>query len=76
MSARTVIIFEVLLQDSSQVTLAEDDHVIHTLSANGSNDSFDVGVLPRRPSRDQHLLDAHGFDSANEMIPVCSVSIP
>jgi len=50
-----VIIFEVRLQDSSQVTLAEDDHVIETFSANGSDDSFDVRVLPERPSRDRTL---------------------
>lgn len=50
MSARTVIVPEVLSQDSPQMPFVEDDHMIHTLSANRSNDSFNVGVLPGRSS--------------------------
>jgi hypothetical protein len=31
------------------MALTEDDHVIQTLSADATNDAFDIGILPRAP---------------------------
>lgn len=37
--------------------------------------SRNARVLGSKPSRDQHLLDAHRFDPVYELLPVYSVSI-
>ena len=31
------------------MALVEDNHVIQTLLANATNDTFDIGILPRTP---------------------------
>jgi hypothetical protein len=46
MSTVVVIIREVLLQDSSEMLFVEDDHMIHALSADRSNNALNVRVLP------------------------------
>ena len=55
-----VVVFYELLQQSLQVALAQDDHMIQKLSAKGAPESLDERILPRRPVRNPHLLDAAG----------------
>ena len=52
-----MIVVDVSAQDSPEVSLVEDDHVIETLAPNASNDPFDVGALPRGARRRRNLLD-------------------
>ena len=52
--ALTSAIFYLLSQDSPEVPLVEDDHVVETLAANATHHPFDVRILPwraRAPSR-------------------------
>jgi len=42
MSVAGVIVVDVLSQDSPEVPLVEDDHVVETLAANATNHPFDV----------------------------------
>ncbi len=51
MSPAGMIVVDVFAQDSPEVSLVEDDHVIEALAPNASNDPFDVGVLPRGARR-------------------------
>ena len=42
-----MIVVDVFAQDSPQVPLVEDDHVVETLTSNGSVHPFDQWILPR-----------------------------
>ena len=45
--SRPVIVGDVRGQEASQMSLAEDDHVVQTLAPNGSDQSLRIWVLPR-----------------------------
>src|SRR4029077_12238614 len=59
MSAPVMVIASVGRESTMQRTLSEDDDVIQTLAANGPNEPFHVGPLPRRARRRQYLFDSH-----------------
>ena len=59
-----------------QRALAEDDHVIQALAADGSDEPFDVCPLPRRPRRRQHLFDAHRLHLLDEVLAEDPIAIP
>jgi hypothetical protein len=57
------------------MALVEDNHVIQTLSADATNDAFDIGILPRAPrcaGTVFHSQTAHAFSKA---ISVNSIAI-
>ena len=56
MSAPAVVIANIGGKRSVQRTLSEDDHVIQAFAANGSDQPFNVGPLPRRARCREHLL--------------------
>jgi hypothetical protein len=43
-------------QQPVKASFVEYDDVAQALSANGSDDAFDISTLPRRTRRGQHLL--------------------
>ena len=43
---RLVVIGEIILEDPAQMPGVEDDHVVKTLSPNGTDNPFDMTVLP------------------------------
>ena len=47
-SSAGMIVVDVFAQDSPEVPLGEDDHVVETLAADGSDHPFDEWILPRR----------------------------
>ena len=49
-SSRIMVVLEIFLQRVSEMKLVKDDHVIQTIATNRANDSFDIGILPGRPS--------------------------
>jgi len=51
-----------------QGRFVEEDHVVEALAANGSNNSLDIGTLPRTSWSRQDLLDAHRFHLINERL--------
>lgn len=55
--------------------LAQDDHVIETLSSNGADKTFDVRILPRRPRSDEHLGDTEPGQPASEAMPIDGITI-
>jgi hypothetical protein len=63
----------VMVSESSQVArqvgFAPHDHVIQALSPNGADHPLDVGSLPGRPGRREHLFDAHGLHLLHEVRP-------
>src|SRR5262249_16883027 len=64
--ARFVIIAEIVFEQSAQMAVIQDDHMIQTLATNGSDHTFHVAVLPRTPWCNANLLDVHSFNSRCE----------
>ena len=70
-----MIVVDVFAQDSPEVPLVEDDHMIETLAPNASNDPFDVGALPRGVRRRRNLLDVESRNAPFEVRPVDSIPV-
>ena len=51
MGAPLMIIIRISGKVMVQTSLAENDHVIQALAADGADEAFDVRPLPRRPRR-------------------------
>ncbi len=76
MRSRGVVIAEVRPENPPKVSLVKHNHVVETLSAYRSHDSFHTRILLGRPGSDEDLLDAHRIDAANEVVTVDPVPIP
>ena len=48
MRACSMVVVDVARQDAAQMARIEDDEVIQTLAADGTDHAFDVSVLPGR----------------------------
>jgi len=46
-SPRAVVIADISLEDTAEVSLAEDDHMIEAFSADGTDQPLRISVLPR-----------------------------
>ena len=55
--------------------LVEDHHVVQTFTPNGSDDAFDIRILPWGTWRNENLLDAEGVSAASEVSAVNSVAV-
>ena len=70
-----MVIANVGREGSVQRTLPEDDHVIEAFAANGANQPFYVGPLPRRSRCGEHLLDPHPYDLVHEFFSEDAIPI-
>ncbi len=70
-----MIVVDVFAQDSPEVSLVEDDHMIETLAPNASDDPFDVGALPRGARCRRNLLDVESRNAPFEVRPVDSILV-
>jgi hypothetical protein len=70
-----VVIEEVVTEQATQMILVQDDDVVEALAAQGPDEAFDVGILPRGPRGDLHLVDPQGLDSAGEHCPVDRIAV-
>ena len=46
-----VVVDEVVAQQATQVGRVEHHHVVEALAAQGADEAFDIGILPRGPRR-------------------------
>jgi len=61
---------EITTEDPFEMALVEDNHVIQALSADATNDAFDIGILPRAPrcaGTVIHSQTAQAFSKANSV---------
>lgn len=70
-----MIIGQVLLDNSSKVTLVQDDDVVQALTAECPVDALDERILPGRPRADQKFIDAHPSHSVGEVVAVDTVTV-
>ena len=71
-----MVVVNVSLQDSAQVVFVEDNDVIRTFSTNGTDDTFNVWILPRRARCRQHLFDSESPDGTDQVVSIDAVAIP
>src|SRR5262245_55426351 len=75
MCTPAVVICEVCLQRTLEVTLVQDDHVIKVLAADTSNESFHVGTSPWSACCYEYLFEADVPDSLTEHRPIDTIAI-
>ena len=57
------------------MALVDHDHIIQTLTPNGSDKALHIGTLPRRARCAEDLLDSQTFDSPSKYIAIDTVPI-
>src|SRR6267142_5401967 len=75
MRSDVVVIACVRLQNLTQMHLAQDNDVVHTLTPDRSDQPFGKAVLPRRGRCNWLVSDTHGTQSACDDSAVDSISI-
>src|SRR5215472_4863082 len=75
MRPRPMVITKVTFQNLTQVPLVDHDHVVQTFSANTSDNSFRIAVLPRTPGRYRNLLDTQSIHSCREIMTIDPITI-
>ena len=65
-----MVVLEILGQDAMQMGLVEHNHMIQTIAAYRTDNSFAVRILPRRAWCNQDVLDAHVLDASLEVIAI------
>ncbi len=75
MRARSVVVANVAAQNSSQMDLVEDHGVVKAFPPDGTDDAFDIRILPWRTWCTENLLDAERLDAAPEVSAVDAVAI-
>jgi hypothetical protein len=70
-----MVVAEVLGQNAAQMVLAQHDHVVEALAADGSDDALDVWGLPGRTECDEPLLDPHVLHPILEVPAVDAVAV-
>lgn len=76
MSSSLIVIIDVALKYSPEVTFTQYDHMVETLSAGGTDYPLRIRILPRRSRRGQNLLDIECCDLASECLTIDRISIP
>lgn len=71
-----MVVFQVSTDDSPQGLLIENNHMVEKLSADRTNQSFDLWILPRRPRCTDNLFDPQVGDSLLEVLAEDPVPIP
>ncbi len=59
MGTATFVILEIILEDSTQPGLMEDNDVVQAFAPNGTDKPLNVGILPRALGRSQDFPNAH-----------------
>jgi hypothetical protein len=70
-----MIVGDILGEHSPHVRWAEDDHVIQTLAAQGSNQSLRIRILPRAGRARDNLADAQAGHPAAEHVSINRITI-
>src|SRR5215831_2945776 len=65
--AGLVIVAEIVFEQSAQVFVIKDDHMIQALSANTADEAFRERILPRTLCRCEHFLNAHSRNSSSKL---------
>ena len=74
-SAGPVIVHEVRRQDSSKVTLAENDDMVQALAPDGADESLHERILPRALWGGENFSDADALHPLSEGVTVDCIAV-
>jgi hypothetical protein len=75
MGARSVVVSEIADQDTAEVSLAEDEHVIQALAPDRADEPLREGILPWAVGRGQHFGYPHTRHSSPKRMTISAVAI-
>src|SRR5258705_1739019 len=75
MRSAVIVIVGVGFHDPTQLHLAQDNDVVHTLTPDRSDQPFGKAILPRRGWCDRLVPDAHGAQSAGDDAAIDPIAI-
>jgi hypothetical protein len=70
-----MVVAQIASENASEVGLVEDDHMVETLPPDGTDDPFDIRILPGRARRYENLLDTESMHGSVEVISVDPVPV-
>jgi len=70
-----VVVRGIRLKDTTQVRLAEDDHLIEAFASSRTDQPFDVSILPGRTRRDWMIADAHRTNAPSVGRPERAIAV-
>ena len=70
-----VVIFYELFQESLQMSLAHNDHVVQKLPAQGFNEALDIRTLPWASVGNTYFLDAATFEKRRNSFAIYPVIV-
>src|SRR6266404_8500228 len=73
--AASMIIGDEALKMAVQAGFVEHDHMVQAFATKSADHTFDVGALPWRARRRQHLFDSHRLRLENEVAAEDSVAV-
>src|SRR5213080_4955729 len=76
MRSGVMMILKIARQHAAQVTVAQDDDVIQAFTANRTNQSLDIWVLPGRSRGSDDLRNAHRANAITECRAIRFVPVP
>src|SRR5262245_35940502 len=76
MRSGVMMILKIARQHAAQVSLAQDDDVIQAFTADRTDETLDVGVLPWRSRGSDNLRDAHCANAITERRAIRFVPVP
>ena len=62
-----MIVTQVVVKTAAEVSFVQYDYVVQAFPADGADQSFDHGILPRGARRNQLLFQAQALDSTHEV---------
>src|ERR1035437_2341954 len=72
---RMVVLLDEFPQQSLQMALPQDDHMVQKLPAQGSHEPFNERILPWTTVGSTHFLDATGVEELFHAIAIDSVVV-
>src|SRR5258708_18862659 len=66
MGSDSVVVTGVRFQNATQMRLAQDNNVVHTLAPDRSDQPLGETILPGRGGRNRLVPDAHGAQSSRD----------
>src|SRR6266852_7651254 len=75
MGSDSVVVTGVSFQNATQMRLAQDNNVVHTLTPDRSDQPLGETILPGRGGRNRLVPDAHGAQSARDDAAIDLVAI-
>jgi len=70
-----MVIIEILAKNPALVCFVENDYMIQTISANGTDQTFNKRILPRRSRGCDNILDTQTLDPSLDGLNIDAITV-